>query len=243
MTRRIHAAAAAAAGITAILLISTCGSSGEADKTPNQIVSDMAAAIKSVHSFHIHGSVTTSSGNLALDLHIVGPQTVAGTITEQNATANVILLNGAAYAKGKQFFAQFAGSQAAALIDDNWVKLPASSATGVETSFSAFTNTSTFAQCFSTLRSGTAWTKTQSTVNGTSAVELRGGGYTLDVAADGPAFPLRFTGSGPDPFASSSNPACASTSSSSGSGSLLFDGWGASSTVTPPPSPIDLSGG
>lgn len=242
MTRRIPAAVGAAIATTAILLISGCGSSGESDKTPAQIVSDMATAIKSVHSFHIHGSVTTSSGNLGLDLHIDGPQTVAGSITEQNATADVILLNGTAYAKGKQFFEQFAGSQAAALLDDNWVKLPTATVSGIETSFSAFTNTSTFAQCFSNLKSGSSWTKTQTTVNGTSAVELRGGGYTLDVAADGPTYPLRFAGSGPDPFASSSNPACSSTSSATGSGSLLFDSWGASSTVTPPPSPIDLSG-
>jgi hypothetical protein len=248
MRRRL----AAATGVLGILLMSGCGSSGggsgEIDKSTDQIIRDMAAAIKSVHSFHISGSVVSSGSTVGLDLTVAGPQSVSGSITEKGATAHLVLVNGALYFMGKQFFAVFANPQAAALLDDNSVKMPASTGSSVESSFGVFTNTSTLSDCFAGVKS-TTLAKTASTVNGVAVVQLTNGGHTLDVAANGPTYPVRFTGSGSDPLFQSSNPACSSGSwsagssgsSSSGSGSILFDSWGASSSVTPPPSPIDLS--
>jgi len=142
---------AAAAGLLGVLWLSACGSgsgSGEIDKSPDQIIKDMAAAIKSVHSFHMHGTVVSGSNPTALDLKIVGPQSLTGSVIQKGAVAHLVLVNGTFYIQGKQFFAVFANPQAAALVGDNWVKLPSSVSSSVQSSFGSFTNTSTFSSCF-----------------------------------------------------------------------------------------------
>jgi len=243
MTRRNIAAAAA--GFIGVLLITACGSgggSGEIDKSPDQIIKDMAAAIKSVHSFHLQGGVTSSGTPTVIDLTVAGPQALTGSVTEKSATAHLVLANGSFYIQGKQFFTVFANPQAAAVVGDNWVKLPASIASSVQSSFAVFTNTSTFSTCFSGLKNPSSLSKSATTVNGVSVVELSGGGSTLDVQASGPAYPVRFKSTGgPSPFLPSSDPACSTVSQSSGSGTINFDSWGTTPTITAPPSSLDFS--
>ncbi|HEY6378960.1 MAG TPA: hypothetical protein VI316_07250 [Candidatus Dormibacteraeota bacterium] len=254
---------AAAAGVIGVLTLSACGSSGsgsgasgEIDRSTDQIISDTAAAIKGAHSFHMHGNFTSGGDAVGLDLHIGGPQSVSGSITLKGTTAKLVLVNGDTYIQGKEFFAVFGNAQAAALVGDNWVKLPASAASSVQTSFALFADTSTFSHCFLSTGSGTSLNKSASTLNGVAVIELTGGGSTLDVAATGPTYPLRVSGSGGSSGSGlgtkSSDPACSpggasgsasgsSSSGSGGSGAILFDSWGVTVTVTPPPGALDLS--
>lgn len=237
---------AAGAGLAGVLLLSACGSggggSGEIDKSPDQIIKDMAAAMKGVQSFHMHGSVVASGNTTGIDLTVAGPRTISGTITEKGATAHLALVNGTFYIQGKQFFAVFANPQAGAVVGDNWVKLPSSISSSVQSSFAVFTNTSTFSSCFSGFKNPSSISKAATTVNGVSVVELSGDGSTLDVQAGGPAYPVRVASTGgANPFLQSTNPACSSVDSSSGSGTIAFDSWGATSTVTAPPSALDFS--
>jgi len=236
---------AAAAGLLGVLWLSACGSgggSGEIDKSPNQIIKDMAAAIKSVHSFHMHGTVVSGSNPTALDLKIVGPQTLTGSVIQKGAVAHLVLVNGTFYIQGKQFFAVFANPQAAALVGDNWVKLPSSVSSSVQSSFGSFANTSTFSSCFPGLKNPSSISKSAMTLNGVSVVELSSGGYAFDVQAGRPAYPVRFKSTGgASPFLPSTNPACSNINSSTGSGTILFDNWGTTTTVTPPPSALDFS--
>ena len=76
--------------------------------------------------------------------------------------------------------------------------------------------------------------KWHSTVSGTA--------LAIDVQAGGPAYPVRFKSTGgASPFLPSTNPACSNINSSTGSGTILFDNWGTTTTVTPPPSALDFS--
>ena len=242
-TNGIARTPALAAALIASLVVAACGGSGEADKSPAQILQDVAAAVKGVTSFHLSGNVTSSGMQYSLDLHVAGPQNLEGSVTIGGVKANLALVDDTAYVQGGQFIAQFAGQQAASLVGDSWVKLPADSASNLSMSFSTFTDTSKLGACLMSLPS-TSLSKSTSTVNGQAAVVLTSGGDSLSVATNGPAYPLQLSGSGNNSTLSNSqcsSSSSGSSSSGSGSGSINFDGWGSTVSVTPPPNPVDLS--
>lgn len=218
------------------------GQSGEGAKSPRQIIQDVAGAIRSVHSYHLFGSAGTSGGMTRLDLRVANAQTLSGSLSEKGVTARLVLVGGGLYVQGQDFFRQFGGAQAASIVGDRWVRLPQSEASSLQSAFSAFGNTSTLASCLVSGTRNVSLTKSFPTVGGVQVIELRGDGGVLDVAASGPPYPVRLSGSGSGAFVSS-DPACSSgaTPGGGGSGAVNFDSWGAGVSVTPPPNPIDLS--
>lgn len=248
MTRtRMGGALAAAA-----LLLAACGGGGEADKSPDQILGDAANALQSARSVHIDADSTGgSNGTFHITVDIVSGGGARGSVNSSGVAAQFVVTGGKFYIQGRDFFAKFAGPQAATLIGDRWVLLPSNA--GVS-DFESFTDTTTLATCLradhgSLSSGGTA------TVAGQGAVVIVDKGDKpgtapgkLYVATSGTPYPLELqitgaTQSGTPPGGSK----CAGTSgsatggSSSGGKATLLLAYGASVSVTPPPNPLDLS--
>jgi hypothetical protein len=226
----------------AIVLMTACGSSGEDSKSPTEILQDTANAIRSVHSYHLSGSVTSSGGQqMSLDVRVANAQTIAGSIAERGVTAHLVVIGSTFYLQGKQFFALFGTPAAANLVGDRWVKLSTSAASGLQSGISSFADTKKLADCLAGGARAGHLSKSTSTLNGRQVVELRAGSDVLDVADSGSPYPVRLSGSGSGGFLNNS-PSCSSGGGSGGgSGTLNFDSWGANVQVTPPPKPLDLS--
>lgn len=227
------------------LTLASCGSS-EADKSSSQILQDASTAIKAVSTYHLAGSGQSGGSKIGFDLHIGGPTAASGSVTMAGVTAQVVVVNGDAYLKGKDFLEQVAGSQAATLIDDNWVKVPASGSSDLTQSFSGLANTKKLGGCLVSGFGGVNLTKSTATINGKPVVVLQASALTMDFASSGPTYLLqvRSTGSTPsfdDCMNGSSSSSSGSTPVTGSGGTITFDSWGSSITVTPPPHPIDLS--
>lgn len=243
----------------------SCGSSstssnGETDKTPDQILSDSAAAIRNVTSYHFIVDTTQTGSALHLDLRVGGPGKVAGSLTTEGLSVDIVVSGSDVYLRGgKDFWTKFGGAAAATLVADKWVKVPSSATESITKPLGEFADTSTIAKCLITSPHGTL-TKSTTTVDGQAVIELHDAGDqpgtevgTLDLAATGSPYPVRLVSSGSrKPGGATPSPDCSATSSSSSSdssssssssagGSVSFKEWGTSVTVTPPPDALDLS--
>lgn len=228
------------------LSLAACGAS-EADKTPTQILQDASAAIKAVTGYHVSGAGQSGGTTSTFDLHIGAPGALSGTLSASGASFNLIVVNGTAYIKGQQFLQQVAGSQAAQLFDDNWVKAPQSSTTDITQGVAALTDTKKLGGCLVTGFSGASLTKSTATINGQSVVAVQTPGITMYFASSGTPYlvQVKTTNGSTSAFDTCMNGALSGSSGSTGSssaGTLNFDSWGTAVTITPPPHPIDLSG-
>jgi hypothetical protein len=180
------------------MVVAACGSSGtssaadngESAKSATQIVQDTAAAYRSATSVHLAGSVKNSGQTISLDIKIVRDGNLSGTITFQGVTANVVIVGGKTYIKGKELFAQFAGGAAAAAIGDNWVAVPATAATQITGGFSSFTNFSKLADQLTT-PTGAVTKGATTTVVGQSVITVSDTKSTLYVATTGKPYPVQ----------------------------------------------------
>ena len=233
------------------LLLTACGSAssnGEADKTADQILADAVAALKSAKSVHLQGSGTTggsgpTSGSITVSADLASGGSARGEFSLAGAHLSLVSSGGKFYLKGRDFFSKVAGAQAATVIGDRWVILPANAATQ---GFEQFTDLSTLATCVG-LQHGTLSKGGTASVAGQSAIILidkgdkpgtqpgkfyvatTGTPYLLEVDMTGTAAPGTPPGSAQ----------CGGAST--GAGSFTISQFGASVSVTPPPNPLDLS--
>lgn len=240
---RVHALMVAVGGALVPLVVGACGGD-EAAKSPTEILQDASNATKSVSSYHVYGTGASSSSSF--DLRIGGPGAVSGTLTVSGVTASMIIAKGGGYLKGKAYLEQAASPQIASVVGDNWLKLPATSASDLQQSFAGITNTKQLAGCLVTGLNGLNLTKSTATVNGQSVVVVHGGAIALSFASSSPAYLVRVKSTGATPtFDNCLNGTTGSSSSSpstSSGGIVNFDSWGSSVNVTPPPNPVNLGG-
>jgi hypothetical protein len=244
--------------LAAGLLLSACGSgSGEADKTADQILADASSALKAAKSFHFElteaGASSSSNGgfgNLSVAMDVVAGQGASATLKGESVSANLVITGGKVYLQGRNFWAKFAGAQAANVIGERWVILP-SSVSGLS-DLLMFTDTAKLANCLR-LDHGTLSRSGTATVAGQSAVVLADKGDKpgtapgkLYVATSGTAYPLKIESSGNGrPGAPPGGDACSSSSPASETGSrasstVLFSEFGQSFTIKPPSGALDL---
>jgi hypothetical protein len=251
------------AALLTATLASACGSAGaaagptaESSKSPAQVIHDAAAAIRSLHSFHMSGTITSGSSTLGIDLRVQDPGTIAGSLTYQGATAQILIVDGASYISGQGFFTQFAGAAAGQLIGSRWAELPTTSASGLETGLDSFANTTKFADCLDSSATATKLTKATATYNGASVVAVTGGDTIVEVANAGAPYPMRLSVAGSNGLLVST--ATCSPSGTLGStgtapaGTLTFDHWGSTFSIvrptsfiavpTPAPNPAKTTG-
>ena len=234
--------AVAICGALVPLIIAACGAD-ESAKAPSQILKDASAATKTVSTYHVSGA--GASGSSSFDLHIAGPGAVSGSVTVSGVTAALIIVKGSAYLRGQAYLEQAASPQVAALVGDNWLKLPSSSASEFTQSFSGITNTKQIAGCLVTGLEGLTLKKSTATVNSRPVVVVQASALALSFASTGPTYLVQVRSTGATPsFDNCLNgtPGSAPGTTPSNGGTINFDSWGSAVSITPPPHPVDLGG-
>ncbi len=218
-------------GLSAVLLAACGGGSGagaadngEASKPPDQILKDTVAALRGAEAVHMYGEVPTGADTLGMDLHYNRSGNLQGTITMGTVHADLVITGGHTFLRGRSLFAKFGGDQAASVIGDHWVVVPAGTGPGSEIvdGLSSFTDFSKLADLFSTPTGGAVTKGGTSTVDGKPAVSLRDSDSVLWVSTTGKAYPVALK-------------------PSSGTQGLHFASWDQPVDVTAPKDPLDFS--
>jgi hypothetical protein len=211
---------------------------GVAAKTATDILAASKAAAEKQSSVHVSGT-TTEDGGLSIDLTLSNGKGGTGSITIEGQKLELSAVGGVYYIKGDAaFWTQQAGSaDAATLLADKWVKIPAETAASDD--FAEFGDLvgGDFGTLFDDILSptGTLTKGTTDTIAGTKAIGLVDSGEdggTLWVATTGEPLPLRLDSTGS---------ASASASATAGSDSISFKDWGKAVTLTAPADAVDLA--
>lgn len=179
----------------------TAQSNGEAAKSSAQILSDIAAALRTVHSYHLQGAISMQGGPLRISLTISAADTLDFAFAEGGTMAEVIDLPGASYVRANRAFWRAHLGARGARLAGRWLQLPESTTRSLTRSVGKFTP-ATLARCLVEVH-GTVHVAGTGTVAGKPVVVLKDAGdapgsspSSLDLAATGPPYPLRIVGTG-----------------------------------------------
>ena len=245
--------ATAAAGLAA--LVAACGGSGsqrsgEASKSPQAILKDASAALRSAHSFRATGRVALSGQSGTVTVGFEAPASLTFDLaTPGAATAKVILTGGVAYLNANRpFYVKQGGSgaAAAALLSGRWLKLP-SNVPGLSSLTDQF-KLSTLSHCLA-VGHGTLHSGGTATVRGRAAVVIVDAGDKpgttpgrIYIATSGPAFPLRIHSTGATRPGGKTDPVCKSSSGLHDAGTdVTFTGFNESLHIAAPAKAVSLS--
>lgn len=198
-------------------------STGEAAKTPDQILADSLRAALAARSVHIVAHVVSDGTPLSFSLSLLAGAGGKGEVTENGLSFNLVRIGDKAYFDASPaFWRHYAGTLAATLLMGHWIE--ASSVQGDLASFTPLTDLAAFIK--QVLGShGVLKVGALQTVDNRRAIPLtdttKGG--TLYVAASGPPYPLTIT------------------PPKGQKGSVRFEGWNSSVTLTPPAHAIPYS--
>jgi hypothetical protein len=238
VTRR----ASTAAVIGLVCLLAACGG-GEAGKSGDQILADAVAAFSSVHSYHIAGAMTNASGTTTFDFRIAGVRRLKGTLVAAGTSAEIVVVDGRIYVRGKEFLRKTAGDQVANRVGDHYAKLPARTDLS---QFDQLSDTSLAAKCLLEQLGTTAKGK-EGTLHNRNAIEIKGAGdkpgtfpVIIDVQTSDPTYPLHLSQMGPQkPGGTPPDPRCGRSDATSGQ--IDLSEFGASVDIAPPADVVDLS--
>ncbi len=215
----------------AALLLAGCGGggsgssdNGEASKQPGQILKDTVAALRGAEAVHMYGEVPTGSETIGMDLHYNRSGNLQGTIRIGSVDAAVVITGGHTYLRGRSLFARFGNEQAASVIGDHWVVVPAGTGPGAEIvdGLSSFTDFNKLADLFAAPTGGAVTRGGTTTVDGRPAIALRSSDSVLWVATTGRAYPVALR-------------------PTSGGQGLHFASWDQPVEVSAPKDPLDFS--
>ncbi len=192
MTRSSKAGIAALGALLALNL-SACGSGDNlASKSPADIVKTVTAAMKSLKSVHLSGSISSGGQEQQIDMGADTAGNCSGTMGIGGGTAHVLSVGGASYLKGDAAFWHAAGGssgdQALALLGSKWAKMPSSS---------DFSQVCNLTKLFSKIGDvkGTLSKGATTTINGMKALEIiskdASGTTHIFVALDGAHYIVR----------------------------------------------------
>jgi hypothetical protein len=189
-----------------------------ADASAGEILAAAQKAFAAAPSVRLAGTVTDSGQKIGLDLRIKKGAGATGTLTVGGKPVRILRIGKAAYVQGSPaFYGALMDASTARLLAGKWLKMSTSSKDFA--GLLPLTDLQTFAKGVFT-PTGAVGKGAVTTYAGKRVVELRDSdGSTLDVALDGPAYPLRVTGP-----------------RSAGAGqTLTFTAYGAAVPLSPPP--------
>jgi hypothetical protein len=191
---------------------------GLAGASAAQILTAAQKAFASASSVRLSGTVSDGGQKISIDLRVKRGAGATGTLTLDGKPVTIRRIGKTAYVRGSSaFYAALMDASTARLLEGKWLKMSSSSKDFA--SLLQLTDLQTFAKGVFT-PTGAVGKGAVTTYAGHRVVELRDGdGSTLDVALDGPAYPLRVTG-----------PA----SAGAGQG-LTFTAYGAAVPLSAPP--------
>ena len=238
-----------AAGITAMclmlaLLAGACGSqpgasssrgtlpahptptsNGIAAKRPARILTAAKAALASVTSVHIRGTVQTSGQRFTLDV-ILTKAGAKGSMTgpiagAKRASVDFVSVAGKVYIRSSTLWRKVGGEAVATLLNNRWVLMPSHSLRGFP-----FANAKTFSRSLTTGPRDKARSVGKATViDGQPAIPVRTRDSIVYVATTGKPYPLRVTPS----------------ARRFGTGSVDFLNYDAPVAITAPAGALDFS--
>ena len=239
-----------------LVTLAGCGAgtaSGEASKTPAQILADTQLALGSVRSFHVAGTQTDKDGpsTINADVSVSIPGKVHITIQQGTTNLEIIVTGADGYFKANRaFWDKQGGGAATALFADRWVKVAAASTPGFS-EFSAISDPGTIGRCFLGSRHGAITNAGTSTVAGVPVVVLADDGKApgaspgeVYIASTGQPLPLRSTQTGPQRAGGVPDAACKETdvSSSTTAGDIYYSAYNQPVTIVAPEGAISLPG-
>jgi hypothetical protein len=208
---------------------------GEAAKPPAQIVADAAASVRTAHSYRVRGNVTTTR----IDATIESATAFDLTLGQGPAAFELIEVAGGSYLRANAAFLRqtHAGALAPGL-SGRWIPLPPSTTGAFAKDLDVFTQ-ATLARCL-VEGHGTLRVAGAATIAGQPTVVVKDAGdapgtqpTTLYVAATGPPYPLRITGTG-HMRAGGRIDVCNDGKASDAGGSVTFSEFDATPPVRPP---------
>lgn len=216
----------AAAALAAALLVAGCGSSGpkdngESKKTGPAVAGDAADALQQAGAVHLKGTENEDGKPGAADLQFED-QNVSGTLTIDGQTVSVVGIGKTSYIKAPASFwsAQKVPAQAAANLDNRWVKVPDSGSGSLTSELSLSVIVGEVRKPDNATINAPVKT---GTVNGQKVLTLtESDGSTLDVAATGKPYPLHVV------------------DRSSQGGDLTLSNFGVRTNITAPAGALDL---
>lgn len=212
-------------------------SSGLATESANAVLRDASKAAQDASSFHMSGTIHSSSGTfgstaVGVDLSVVHGKGATGSLTVGGSKVDLIVAGNSGYMRASSaFWKKFAAKQgggaaasfAASLFGGKWLKFPANNK-----SFQALTSPTKANSIFKSLNfhHGKLKNQGEKTFKGQSVVAItdttKGG--TLYVAATGTPYPVALTKAG-----------------GKSGGAITFSDWNQPVTVTAPKGALDLS--
>jgi hypothetical protein len=251
-TTSTRAAVTTATTTTATSATTGTGGGDRTSASAAQLVAEMKTALTAVKSYHVDGTgKDKDDGKLALSADIKAPGSANLTIALGDRRAQMIIIGDATYIKAsKAFWSGVGGSdpRVMKLLVDRWIKAP-SGATDSQ-SLLAQMLPAGLARCTAKDLSGIT-NGGAVTVDGQPAVALKGAGTRpgtspgeLDLAATGPALPLRVQQLGPDKPGGKPDKSCGDDPSEPDttlSSDFRFSRFDEPVTIEAPANALDLS--
>lgn len=216
----------AVAGLAAVLLTACGGSSGgdngEAAKKGPEVAKDAAAALDKAGSVHIAGTVDSDEQQETLALDLQGSD-ASGTIGMGGQEVQLISAGGKVFVQAPTEFwtSQGLPAQAGTALGGKWVTVPQQAASSLDT----FTLKSLTDELRNPSDSTIKDPVTTTTLDGKKVVVVsQEDGSTVDVAAEGTAYPVKFE-----------------NKSSSSGGAITLSEFGKKSDIKAPAGALDLS--
>lgn len=176
-------------------------SNGEAAKPAGSIVADAAGALRTTHSFHLHGTIRQGRQLMRVGLTMGSPTTFDATFAVGSEAFEIVELPPASYLRANAAFWRSRVGAKASRLTGQWLRVPATSERGLTSVIQRF-SPATLARCL-TEGHGTLQKAGTATIGGTPVVVVRdngdvpgGGRGQLYVAAAGRPYPLRVSGTG-----------------------------------------------
>jgi hypothetical protein len=195
---------------------------GVADKSATEIVAASKTAAQGADSVRVQGDIKSDNQTVSIDLRVASEKGATGNIKINDKQVDIVVIGDNAYLHADDaFWTEFGGGLAVAkLINGRWIKAPTSNP-----AFSQFTSFTDMDGLFESAlgdTSGTIEKGDETTVNGTSAIELTDDQGSLFVATEGEPFPLKIESSG-------------------GEGALNFTEWNEAFDLNEPEDAVDIS--
>ncbi len=246
----------ARAALLVLILLATlagCGSdsddssSNEANgiesKSPQQILEQTAAALRSVKSFHIEG--TQARGTETVTADVAGPKELRLDLKQRDAKARMVFVDGAVYMNANAaFWRKAEAGQDAKELDGRWLKVPG--AEGDLEKIAKEVDPANLSRCL--LRDhGTLASGGTGKVAGQPAVVILDKGDRpgtspgrLYVAATGEPLPLRTIATGPERPGGKKDALCDSDTPTRAGDEVVLSRFDEPLDITAPPDALDL---